>query len=175
MKYSISKDGKLVDIVDVDTICTSIKELVETADRRAQTAMKELARLREEKWKDEELQSMKEQLIAAKEEVYRGFPISEAEAASISEWKDRHYTEQHNASDSMSRLRMQGVSGGLFSYVFLPTSIGTSGICRCNACYRKAQREIGALDDYPTLSEYLDTLNIALRKYDAEFEFQELG
>lgn len=153
---------------DVDTICASIRKLVGDAQRNAAIAMEEMKALRDEKWKDKELESMSERLSQALSDCYRGFPISESEEISIQIWKDQHYTNQHGADTPDKRIRMQGVSGGLFSYIFLPTSIGVSGVCRCNSCYRKALKEVGDIENREELKK-------AKEKYDAEFEFQRLG
>lgn len=174
MKQHIYKNGNFQEIVDVDTICNSIKELVDSADRRAQRANTELEKLLNEKWKDEELQEMKAKLAEMKASYYQGFPISDSEDEAIKNWKDQHYTNQHNAPDMTSRIQMQGVSGGLFTYIFLPTSIGTSGTCRCNSCYKKAQFNTGYPEEYVTINDYYKELEYNIKKYDAEFEFQHI-
>lgn len=175
MKYHTFDHGRYVEVVDVDTICDSIRHLVDRAERQAAYATSEMDKLKQENWKDEQLQKMQDELDRAKQDYYRGFPISEKEHEAIQAWKDQHYTNQHHAPDIESRIRMQGVSGGLFSYIFLPTSIGTSGVCRCNSCYRKAIDKVGKVSNYKNWTEYWKTTEEEIKKNDAEFEFQELG
>ena len=62
----------------------------------------ENARLKDEHYKDEELQAMKakmEEAIAQKDEIwndcFRGFPISESEQAQINNWMKKHDVEEH--------------------------------------------------------------------------------
>ena len=105
----------------------------------------------------------------------RGFPITEEWEKAISEWKDQHWTNAHNAPSLLSRLNKQGAIGGAFSYHFVPTSVGTSGVCRCDSCYRKMLRELGSEEDYKTYSAYDDRKTYLSAKYDCEFEFQEIG
>lgn len=175
MKYHTYVDGKYTEVVDVDTICNSIRHLVDRAERQAAYATNEMDKLKQENWKDEQLSQMQDQLDRAKKDYYRGFPISEQEHTAIQAWKDQHYTNQHNASTIEKRIQMQGVSGGLFSYIFLPTGIGTSGICRCNSCYKKALFDTGYIDEYQTASDYYNELERNVKKYDAEYEFQQIG
>lgn len=177
MKYFTHVNGEFTEVLDVDSVCNNIRALVERSELQAANATKAYKELKEEKWRDEELQRMKEKLDEKTKDLHRGFGISKEEDAAIQAWKDQHYTNQHNAPDIETRLRMQGVSGGLFSYVFLPTSIGVSGTCRCNACYRKALQEVGNMENYIylSLSEYWKDLEKAVEKYDAEFEFQSIG
>lgn len=175
VKYFTHVDDEYTEVVDVDTICRSIKSLVERAESQATNAQKKMKEMEDEKWKDKELQEMQEKLNRKTNDLLRGFPINEKEQQAILDWQDQHYTNQHNAPDINSRIRMQGVSGGLFSYIFLPTSIGTSGFCRCGACYRKALSNVDLVDNYNSYSAYLDDLQRAKDKYDAEFEFQHIG
>lgn len=175
MKHYTIRHGELKEIVDIDTICDSLRELVGSAEQRAQTAQEELKKLKDEKWKEKEIQILLDQLNKAKEDSYRGFPISKKEDEAIQNWKNQHYTNQHNADTVTKRIQLQGVSGGLFTYIFLPTSIGTSGVCRCNSCYRKALFDTGYIDEYKTSADYYKELERNISKYDAEFEFQEIG
>lgn len=144
-----------------DEIKNSMVETLEFTER----IMAENQELKDEKWKDEELQKMKEQMDAAREEMYRGFPISEKESEAIKEWEEKHWEEQHNAKTLTQRLSKMGAIGGSFYYKFIPTSIGTVGSICCNACMAKAYRNCG--NNSNRLSELI-------KEYDAEFDFQTL-
>ena len=132
----------------------------------------ENTRLRDEHYKDEELQQMKakmEEAIAKKDEIWndclRGFPISEREQAQIRAWSKKHDTEEHK-----NPKQYHGCSGGGFSYEFYPTAIGTSGVIVCDRCRR------GAYDAaYKNGSYDREAYREYMEKHDGSFEFQELG
>lgn len=83
-------------------------------------------KLKDEQYKDNELLDMKAKLEEAKQDVYRGFPISKEEMESIKKWMKQHTIEKHNGNEYV------GAIGGNYSYHFIPTSIGTIGIVRCS-------------------------------------------
>lgn len=76
---------------------------------------------------------MEAELKKAKEDLYRGFPISEKEQEKIREWELKHDAEKHGLKTMEQRLRAGGCCGGRYTYQFVPTSIGTVGevICSC--------------------------------------------
>ena len=161
------KFSNLKDIEDIcKTFCEEVTEKYNRQEKRVEAINKELTDLRSENWKDETLQDMKTQLEEMRSDYYRGFPISKSEYDAIQKWKDNHYNTQHNAKTNLQRLEMGGAIGGTFHYEFVPTSIGTSGSCVCGVCKNKAMREAnGDRNKYREL----------LKKYDAQFEFQEIG
>ena len=69
----------------------------------------------------------------AKEDLYRGFPISEKEQEKIREWELKHDAEKHGLKTSKQRAMGHGCIGGSLTWCFTPTSIGTIGevICSC--------------------------------------------
>lgn len=168
-------NGKFKEIVDIDTICDSIRFLVERSDNLAASAQQKMREMESEKWKDEELQTMRKKLEDAQSAMRNGFPISNEELSAIENWQLQHWEKQHNAKTLEDRLRAQGVSGGSFSYVFVPTSIGTSGVCRCNSCHNKVMKQIGDRENYKRFTDYLNKLEELKTQYDSEFEFQEIG
>lgn len=91
-------------------------------------------KLKEEKYKDEELTTMKTKLDKMQKEYYRGFPISEEENNRIRSWMNKHDEEVHNAYTLSEKLRLGGCCGGRYSYHFIPTSIGTTGTVKCCSC-----------------------------------------
>ena len=155
----------------LEELANCIQETLDYAERQEEIN----AELKAENWKDDRLQEMKEQYDRMKSEYVRGFPITKEQSAAISRWRDQHWTNKHNAPDLRSRLAVQGAIGGAFSYHFVPTSVGTSGVCRCDSCYRKMLRELGREEDYKTHSAYDDRKTYLSAKYDCEFEFQEIG
>lgn len=87
--------------------------------------MEELNKVKDEKYKDNELQKMKHELKTMRKEYHRGFPISKTEEEKIKEFMKKH-NEIHGG--------YHGCSGGGFTYIFYPTAIGTSGVVRCDLC-----------------------------------------
>ena len=85
---------------------------------------KENEKLKSEKYKDEELSKMKEKYDKMSEDYYRrGFPVSTEENKKINDWIDKLISE-----DGTSELKSGGAIGGRFTYMFIPTSLGTLGI-----------------------------------------------
>lgn len=89
-------------------------------------------KLKEEHYKDTELQKMKEELERVRADMYRGFPISAEEEKRIKEWQDKHDAEVHGLKTLKERVRVGGCIGGRYSYEFVSTSIGVIGIVKCN-------------------------------------------
>lgn len=89
-------------------------------------------RLKEEKYKDNELLLMKTKLEKMEQDYYRGFPISEEEQKSIIEWMNRHDEEAHGCHSTQDKLKRGGSIGGIYKYEFIPTSIGTIGTIKCS-------------------------------------------
>ena len=79
------------------------------------------------------MQRMEVELKKAKEDLYRGFPISEKEQEKIREWELKHDAEKHGLKTSKQRAMGHGCIGGSLTWRFTPTSIGTIGevICSC--------------------------------------------
>ena len=89
-------------------------------------------KLKEEHYKDTELQKMKEELERVRADMYRGFPISAEEEKRIKEWQDKHDAEVHGLKTLKERVRAGGCIGGRYSYEFVSTRIGVIGIVKCN-------------------------------------------
>lgn len=174
--YSTYTDGKFTEVYSVDDICTSIRARIDSANKKAEYAYAEMEKMKNEKWKDNELRSMKNQLKAMELDYYRGFPISESEQKAISEWKDHHWTNQHNAPTNEKRLKRMGAIGGSFSYEFVPTSIGTSGAVCCQSCLAKARAKAyqEMYEEKDSKFNLQDRLRELIKEYDAKFQFQEL-
>ena len=85
---------------------------------------KENKALKDEHYKDEELQKMQKELDSLRRDLSRGFPISEEEQEKIREWQRKHEEEAHGATNVTA-------IGGKYTYEFIPTSIGTFGSVKC--------------------------------------------
>ena len=80
---------------------------------------KENERIKSEKYKDEELSTMKERYEKMQSEYFRGFPISDKECEKIDGWINNLTKDEP--------LTKMGAIGGRFTYRFTPTSIGVIG------------------------------------------------
>ena len=125
--------------------------------------------LRDENWKDEQLQAMKTKYDKMEAAYRRGFPISEEQAEKISEWKEKHVENHHGG------VLHGGAIGGSWEYHFIPTSIGVCGTVYCSSCREKMKRELGRPEDYKGgYAEYGVVQSELSKKYDCEFEFEEI-
>lgn len=116
----------------IDEFATDIKKALHSKDIRNQYLEEQNKKLHDEFYKDHELQRMKNDLEEMKEDYLRGFPISKKEQNKIDEWIERHEKEAHNCYTFENKLRRGGCIGGTYTYHFIPTSIGTIGIVKCN-------------------------------------------
>lgn len=181
-RYTVyTEGGKLIEVPPVDEICDAIKMRVRRAEEREESAVKAMEEMREEKWKDNQLQQMQNELHALRQNYYRGFPISAHEQNDINDWQDNHWITQHNALDLETRLNQMGAIGGSFKYEFIPTSIGTIGRCICSYCKNKARKnaeEIVNKNDFSSTREYEKALKTKIqhleKKYDVEYTFQNI-
>lgn len=94
------------------------------AIRQQEYYRNELERVRDEKWRDKELQKLACENDNLRNKLTHSFSISEQDNQLIQNWIMNHNTHPLKG----------GVSGGTFSYIFTPTSIGTFGTIRCNLC-----------------------------------------
>ena len=132
--YYTHYKGEYIQVLPVEECVKSILSRIESYEDTIERLKEENKKLKDEVWKDEELQDMKEQLDKMKAKYYRGFPISKQEEIAIKEWKEKHEEEVHGLKTSLQRVKAQGVSGGRYVYHFYPTAIGCAGIVKCNAC-----------------------------------------
>ena len=126
--------GEYIQVHPIEDCMKSILARFETNEDTIERLKEENKKLKDEVWKDEELQNMKERLDEMKAKYYRGFPISKQEEIAIREWKKKHEEEVHGLKTSLQKMNAQGASGGRYSYIFYPTAIGYSGVVRCNVC-----------------------------------------
>ena len=131
--YTHYKD-EFIEVLPVEKCVKSILCRVEAYEDTIKRLKEENRKLKDEVWKDEELQNMKEQLDKMKSDYNRGFNITEEEDTTIEEWKKKHEEEVHGLTTPEARMQAQGASGGRYSYIFYPTAIGCAGVVKCNAC-----------------------------------------
>ena len=115
-----------------DDCLKRLAELADSSRSRIEALKKENDRLRSEAYKDEELARMKKERDEALADLRRGFGVYEEEEDAIRAWTERHDAEVHRADTVEKRIRLGGVSGGRFTYSFIPTGLGTIGKIRCS-------------------------------------------
>lgn len=142
-EYSTHYDGKFTTVYKTEDAVRAILCRNERNLNRIEQLEAENKKLKDKAWKDKKLQEMKEQLDQMRADYYRGFPISEQDMASINRWKKKHDAEAHGLTTDTLRVKAGGVSGGRYSYHFVPTSLGTSGIVRCSCGAEFEFQEIG--------------------------------
>lgn len=116
----------------ISDLCQGIIDKTVDKERRIEYLEEENKKLKDEHYKDSEMQRMKTELKNAKEDLYRGFPISEEEEKRIKEWQDKHDAEVHGLKTLKERVHAGGCIGGRYSYEFVSTSIGVVGTVKCN-------------------------------------------
>lgn len=131
----IVDDGKLTSIEDVFNNVNKLKDYIAKLKEQRDKAWKELREYN----KDVEIQKLQEKINQLKNKKFEGFNfnISKEELAKINEWKEKHVEEKHDGS------YYAGAIGGMFTYQFIPTSIGDIGeiICSCGEkyCFRELE------------------------------------
>lgn len=134
-EYTTYFDGKYTHVYKLEDCLRAIQCRNADNERRIKYLEEENKKLKDEHYKDEEIQTMKYQLDKMKKDYRRGFPISEDEERAIEAWKKKHDEEVHGLKTDSLRMKAEGCCGGRYLYRFVPTSIGVSGkiICSCGA------------------------------------------
>lgn len=155
----------------IEDYLLNIKELSKSKDNQIQKLKAENAQLKDENYKNNELDSMKKQVESVKEakeamrkDMYRGFPITEEEKEAIHNWSKEHDEKEHK-----NPRGYHGAIGGGFDYVFTPTSIGTIGICVCGACQKRAYTEAFANGTFDK-----EKYNKYMNEHGGHFIFQDI-
>ena len=117
---------------DVTQTLDAIKREFDSQNARIIYLQNQNKKLKEEHYKDTELQKMKEELERVRADMYRGFPISAEQEQRIKEWQDKHDAEVHGLKTLKERVHAGGCIGGRYSYEFVSTSIGVIGTAKCN-------------------------------------------
>lgn len=134
--------GKRVQVYELDKCLDAIRIRNQDNEARIKHLEEENKKLKDEHYKDGEIQIMKSELEKMKKDYWRGFPISKNEENAIEKWKKEHDKKVHRFSKKL-RMKAEGVSGGRYSYHFVPTALGTSGVIRCSCGAEFEFQEIG--------------------------------
>ena len=132
LEYSTYYNGEYTHVYDLDKCIKAIQCRNADNEQRIEYLEKENKKLKDEAYKDNELQDMKNELERTKDAYYRGFPITKKEESIIKEWMKNHDEEVHGIKTQEDRIMAGGCIGGRYSYHFIPTSIGTIGTVKCS-------------------------------------------
>ena len=149
----------------LEEYCQNLTKVVLDLKDYNLTLCDKIAAMKSEHYKDEQLKEISERLKALEKDYYRGFPISEGEMLAIQKWQEEHEISQHN-----NKNHYHGCSGGGYSYIFYPTAIGTSAVCKCDACAAAATKYACEDGNYDR-KKYIEYL----KQHNGSFEFKELG
>lgn len=119
--YNLEKD-ECITVHPFEECLMSIQKRYQDAEVEIEKLKKENKALKDEHYKDGELQKMQKELDSLRRDLSRGFPISEKEQKEIREWQKKHDEEEHGGVSAI---------GGRYTYEFIPTSIGTFGSVKC--------------------------------------------
>lgn len=136
MEYiKFKNNGKLLNVLDLEECFEIIRERNKDNEKTIMELTEENRKLKDEHYKDNELQVLKSQVAKLQDNLSRGFDISEEEDVAIKNWEEEHVTNAHNGRT------YAGAIGGRLSYHFTPTSIGTIGVVKCGCgaefCFRE--------------------------------------
>lgn len=104
-------------------IIKNVEDGLKKRDEEITRLREENKRLRDEAYKDSELQMMKSKCEAMQEELNRGFPITEDEDTKIREWIEKHFTKRHKL-----------IVNGRFKYEFQDFAEVSVGSVVCTEC-----------------------------------------
>lgn len=128
--WTYTKSGKYVLIPPMDELCDILKTKFANQEELINSLREQIKSLKDENWKDEQLQKMKEEYNQMKVDYNRGFPITKEESCKVKEWMNKHEKEKHLLSNE--RFPRGGAIGGSYQFIFTPTSIGTFGTVKCS-------------------------------------------
>lgn len=104
-------------------IVKNVEDGLKKRDEEIVRLREENKRLKDEAYKDSELQMMKSKCEAMKEELNRGFPITEDEDTKIREWIEKHLAKRHKL-----------IVNGRFKYEFQDFAEVSVGSVVCTEC-----------------------------------------
>ena len=119
---------------DIHEILHKLDEKITALENENSSLRAENQRTKQDTYASEEFQKLIEERDAWRKRASRGFDISESDEKAIRAWQDKHEIEKHGLDTFDKKMKANGVSGGRYSYHFVPTAIGTFCSCRCDAC-----------------------------------------
>ena len=112
------KDGNICIMENIKKTLQQVYDHYRSVCNRNDYLIKEIEKVKSEKYVDEELSRLKSEYDKMESDYYRGFPISKEEDKNIKEW----IKNQQKKNPGIG-----GAAGGRFTYKFTPTGLGTVG------------------------------------------------
>lgn len=132
------KGMKCTELIPLEKCFDAIRTRNELNETTIKKLQEENKKLKDPYYRDDEIKRLQSVIDGFREELRRGFKISASEDIEILKWQHDHEKEAHKCDKS--RL---GAIGGAYEYIFIPTSIGTSGTIRCNCGAEFEFRKLG--------------------------------
>lgn len=112
--FKCGVDGEYIDIPPIEKLCKALQIKFKDQEEEVERWKKKYEELRNS---DKEYIRLKKDAEEARRMLYNGFGITDEEDKKIDEWIDNH--------------RKNNKGTHFFSYVFTPTSLGTTGEIKC--------------------------------------------
>lgn len=138
-----TETGEYIHVYDLDACLKAIHMRNKKNEDKIKLLEEENKKLKDKHYKNNEIQRIQHELNKMQKDYYRGFPISEKEEKNIKDWERKHDERVHGLITNKLKMKAQGVSGGRYSYHFVPTALGTSGVVRCSCGAEYIFQEIG--------------------------------
>lgn len=123
-------NGKMLRVHDIETACDNFTKEIIAIVKRVQgenvRLREENEKLKNEHYKNEEIQRLVEENERLHERLRESFEIDEEGRANLYKWQKDHLEKKHHGK------RYAGAIGGRFTYSFTPTSVGTIGSIECS-------------------------------------------
>lgn len=126
VKFNMYDINKIMMKYSFEDCIKSLEEYNQKQEQKIAALQAENNLLKEEFYKDKTIKRLKEEVSNLQSELRLSFDISEKEWEEIKKWKKKHEQEKHEGNNC------HGAIGGNYTYVFVPTSIGTIGTIRCS-------------------------------------------
>ena len=172
MSYYTHINGKYTEVKNFDDILDNLRYLHEDQEHRIQQLEEQNKYLKDEHYKDNELQAMKNTVENLCKEIRLGFPVSEEEDLRLRDWQYSHMVNHHHD------MRYKKIASPNYSYSFSITPLGAVGYTYCEQCSELVRRQLYKeliqaemnADSYD-FTKRREELN---KEYDARFCFRDL-
>lgn len=122
--YTYDNDGKYVHVLPVEECLNSLKQRIYDMEGIITSQKKTISEIDNHVDNDTRIVDLKKQINDQNKLIAQSFTVSDYEWKGIHKWQKEH-DKKHGDYPT---------AGERYSYVFLPTGIGTFGTCRCGLC-----------------------------------------
>lgn len=114
----------------IDSCLDNLRKIYEANLKTIHRLEQENAELKDQHYKDREIQRLHERLNRLTGDIYRGFPITKEEKEKIDAWMHNHIHKKHWKKQNYHTKC--GPVDCSFSYQFYPTHLDTIQIVKCS-------------------------------------------